>query len=105
MIAVAPKSVFSNYASTGKVDEPNFTLSFVFVPQIFLNNIFHDVIYLVNTYSVFTLNFLNVEELLFLFFLGSIVRESVKLLHYTLKKIMFCVSKRMSFFLTAKKYL
>ena len=53
--------------------------------QIFLNGIFHDVIYLVNNNAIFTLNNANVKDFLFLAFLEGIVKESVKLLCYYFK--------------------
>ena len=45
-----------------------------------LNGIIYDVIYLVNTDAIFTLNNANVEEFYFWDFLEVIVKESVKLL-------------------------
>ena len=42
---------------------------------------FHDVIYMFNTDSIFTLNNINVDEIYFWYFLEVIVKDSVKLLH------------------------
>ena len=42
---------------------------------------FHDMICLVNTDTIFTLNIVNVEDFLFQSFLEGIVKDSVKFLH------------------------
>ena len=45
-----------------------------------LNNVFGDIICMVNNYSIFALNYMNVEELYFWSFLEGMVKDSVKLL-------------------------
>ena len=57
-----------------------------------MNDVFNDVICLVNTDSIFTLNYVNVEDLYFWYLLERIVKESVKLLYEYFKEnnIMCC---------------
>ena len=63
MGGVAIKRVFSKNLSTGNGDFWKFYFIFCLCSPIFLNNIFYDVICLINTDSIFALNTVNVEEL------------------------------------------
>ena len=80
MRGVAINSVFSNKVSTGK-GLLKFCFIFYLCSLILLNNVFHDVICLVNTDSIFTLNYVSVDDIYFWYLLKGKVKESVKLLH------------------------
>ena len=65
MRGVSTKSVFSKKVYVGNGDLPKFNFIFCSPLPIFLNDIFHDVICLVNTDAIFTLNNVNFEEFYF----------------------------------------
>ena len=59
---IATKSVIKKDVSTKKVDLLKFHFIFCFYYPIFLNNVFHYVIYMVNNDHIFTLNPVNVNK-------------------------------------------
>ena len=65
------KSIFSNYVSTGKGEPLKMYFVFCFCSSISLNNVFDDMICLVNTDSIFTLDYVNFDKIYLLVLLGS----------------------------------
>ena len=88
---VSMKISFSNAVSIGKGDFWNLT-SYFYLFQIFLDDVFDDMTCLINTDSISTLDDINIEDIYFWEFLGCVIKESIKLLHQSLKEnpILFC---------------
>ena len=71
---------FSNYMSTGKVDFMKLYSFFCLFYPIIMYDILNNMICLVIYDVMFTLDYVDIAEILFCLLLEGIVRESIKLL-------------------------